>query len=532
MTTSLTLKRSFERILIEQFARVARSELELHAYQEFAVEWLLAHPFSNLFVDLGLGKTAIILTLLSRLLDTFSYNRALIIAPLRVAMQTWPTEIGLWSHTAHMSHSLIRAEAYADEIKAAGRQRRALSWYRGMDALSEAKGNYWLNADVQRAETEEADKIRRRLVETPASLHIINREQVEWLVDMFAVRRGGKITYDKWPFDLVIIDESTSFSDHKSNRFKALNRVRKHISRMHHLTATPAADGYLKLFATTYLLDRGERFGRSITSFKERYFVENPYTHAVTLRPGTANQIAEAISDITLTMRAEDYLELEKPQFINRPVVLDEKELETYRNFEKESLLQLDSGIEIEAETAGALSNKLLQLASGTVYDNDKQAHYFHDKKLLELRQLNDEAQGKPLLVAYWFKPSLDRLKKSFPQAVVMDREGKAVDAWNAGKIQMLLVHPQSAGHGLNLQHGGHHIVFFDIPWSLELYLQLIGRLARQGQRFVVFVYHLVAQGTIDGDVVEALQGKNDLQEVLFRRLKELRQQSEPADDL
>lgn len=515
MTTSLILRPSFRESLIRQFSRAVHSDLDLHVYQEYAIDWLYDHPFSNLFVDLGLGKTVIILSLIARLLECFEYERVLIVAPLRVALQTWPTEIASWSHTAHMSYSLIRAEQYIEEIKAAGKQQRASSWYRGMDSMSDAKGYYWLNADVQRAEMEAADKIRRRLAERPASIHIINREQLEWLVDIY-----GK----NWPFDFVVIDESTSFSDQKSNRFKALKKVRKRIKRMHHLTATPAADGYQKLFATTFLLDQGERFGRSKGVFKETYFIENPYSRAIKLRPGAAEQIAAKIADITLTMRAEDYLDLEKPQFINRPVILDPAELETYKKFEKSFVLELDSGVEIEAESGGALSNKLLQLASGSVYDADRKVHHFHDKKILELRELREEAQGAPLLVAYWYKPSLDRLKKAFPDAVVMDKEGKAVDRWNARKIDMLLVHPQSAGHGLNLQHGGHYVVFFDIPWSLELYLQLIGRLARQGQRYVVFVYHLIATGTMDELVVDCLQGKDDLQELLFYHLKRIRE--------
>lgn len=512
-----TLKRSFEQDLIQQFSTVARDELELHTYQEYATEWLLAHPFSNLFVDLGLGKSVIILTLIARLLETLDDYPILVIAPLRVAVQTWPTEKGLWSHTAHLSHSLIRAEQYIDEIRAEGRQRRLQSWYRGMDDLSARKPGapknyYWLNSDVQRAETAAAERIRARLANRRASFHVINREQVEWLVDYW-----GK----KWPYKMVVVDESTSFADHKSDRFKALSRARKYIERMHHLTATPAADGYLKLFATTYLLDRGERFGRSITNFKETYFIENKYSHAIALKPGAAEQIAEKISDITLTMRAEDYLDLEKPNFIDRPVLLDPLEMERYKKFEKEYILELEDGTEIEAERASDLSNKLLQLASGSVYDAERKVHFVHDKKLLELQQLREEVQDKPLLVAYWFKPSLARLKKAFPDAVVMDKEGKAVDAWNAGKIKMLLVHPASAGHGLNMQHGGNYLVFFDIPWSLELYLQIIGRLARQGQKEVVLVYHLIAMGTIDEDVVAALQAKDDMQEILFGFLKQ-----------
>lgn len=471
--------------LRRRFAGVELSESQLHLYQEDAIDFLNSNPFSALFIDMGLGKTIISLTLASRLLNDFQVNKILVIAPLRVANTTWPNEIRLWEHTAGFDFTVLTGSA--DER---------------MTALK--------------------DGMRRN-----CPIFIINREQIEWLANIYL---------DKWPFDTVIVDESSSLKDHKTKRFNALKNVRRYIKRLHELTATPAAETYTHLFAQIYLLDQGKRLGKDMNVFLDRYFTYNHYSRKHKLRPGAEEEIVAKISDICLVMKREDYLEFQQPIFHNVMIDLSPKQEALYKTMSTEFIVELDDGTEVEAETAAALSSKLLQMASGVLYDTVdledattgdvkklKKVHELHSHKIDELARIYEEAQGEPILVSYHFKSSLDRLKKAFPKAVAMDREGKAVAQWNKRKIPMLLVHPQSAGHGLNLQKGGHHIVFFDIPWSLELYLQLIGRLDRQGQKNPVVIQHLICRNTLDALVIAALMKKNDAQEALFRMLKRAR---------
>lgn len=528
----------FEVELAKLFSETERVRSDMHDYQNFALEFLVNNPFSALFIDMGLGKTCISLTLIMELLkQDLSFGPVLIVAPLRVANETWPTEIKTWTHLVGLSFKHIREDEIVERINEAGRS-----------AKKEFVNNLRLNGQVsgltpKQIDEEWKDEIkslvsaaRRRvarkwllsdLVERPAAVHIINREQVEFLVNAL-----GKM----WPWKTVIIDESSSLKDHKTLRFKALCKVRSLISRMHQLTATPATETYLHLFAQIYLLDQGQRFGKSYTKFADKYFTFNKYSHTHKIREGSEDEIIRKISDICLVLKAEDYLELKEPIFVIRKVKLSEKAREIYDNMERHSIVELENGAEVEAETAAALSQKLLQLASGVLYetklvekDDDsgdlvrkRVVHHIHDEKIEELREVIEELAGNPVMVVYHFESSLARLTKAFPKAVVMDKAGKCVKKWNQRKIQTLLVHPQSAGHGLNLQKGGHQIVFFDIPWSLELYLQVIGRLARQGQQYAVVVHHLVAAGTVDEAVVEALRNKQDMQDFLFKLLKKL----------
>lgn len=522
------------------FDHVERGPEDMHEYQNTAVQFLIEHPFSALFIDLGLGKTCISLSAILHLVSRFETNHTLVIAPVRVANDTWPMEIGIWRHTAPLSYVHVREDEVVERVNEAGRAvRMAIKQEVGEKALWEGLSREQiapLIADAMKSENNKAriaearrvasaKAVREHFERNPAVVHIINREQVEFLVAAW-----GKA----WPYDTVIVDESSSLKDHTTGRFKALKRVRPLIKRMHQLTATPAAETYLHLFAQIYLLDQGERFGKSITRFREEYFTYNPYSMKYKLRPGADQRIAEKISDITLTMKAEDYLSLEKPIMLMDRVSLSADQYRLYQQMQDDNLVKLPSGVEIEAETAAALSQKLLQMASGVLYetvlDDDgrgglkkrRVVHHLHDSKLEKLKELTEESHDETLLVAYWHEASLSRLTATFPKAVVMDKKGECIKAWNAGKIKMLLVHPQSAGHGLNLQHGGRRIVFFDIPWSLELYLQLIGRLARQGQRQVVMVHHLITSGTADETVVEALTEKRDAQEALFTWLKRL----------
>lgn len=513
-----------------KFSGVVRNREDLHQYQDgLAVPFLLENPFSALFVDLGLGKTVLSLTVIVDLLNTMSFERALVIGPKRVVAQTWPDEIPQWEHTACLNAALIRDEDFQHAVREAGRIARAPivaeareeAIARGIDPdldpslVREVISEFikLRKAEITKARLRAARvEIRKACERNPAAVHLVNREQVEQLV--YAWGRD-------WPYDVVFIDESTGFGDHKSKRFKALKAVRPLIKRMHELTATPAADTYLKLFPQIYLLDEGKRLGRNITAYRERYFTRGYDGFSWKLRPGADEEIASKISDICLTLKSEDYLkDLKKPVFNPRPVKLTSEELALYKKFERDFVAELADGTVVEAETASALSGKLLQLASGFIYDADKQSHHIHDHKIEELQQIVEEACGEPLIVVYWFKPSLARLKKAFPKAVVMDADGKCVRPWNDRKIPMLLAHPASAGHGLNLQKGGHHMVFFDIPWSLELYDQIIGRLARQGQQFLVVLHHIIAKGTIDEYVVECLREKRNMLDALFRYLK------------
>ena len=507
-----------------RFADVQRGREAMHLYQEECFEFLRDNPFSALFIDMGMGKTVSSLTVIAHLLQEFLTEKVLIIAPLRVATDTWPTEIGTWAHTAWMNHKVIRADDDDPRLNDARQRARAFGRQEGL-----SQGD--IEKMVNRAETAERHRIMEDLARDPASIHIINREQVEWLVYFWG---------PKWPYRTVFIDESSSFKDHRTDRFKAIQKVRQTpglIERLHLLTATPAAETYEHLFAQIYLLDLGHRLGKNITAFREDYFIYNSYSRKYKLRRGAEESILQKIADICLVMKAKDYLPRAEPTIVKRMVRLDPSQLALLKELEKDFVVTLPGGAEVEAKTAAMLSSMLLQMASGSVYETllledwetddlkkVKKVHHIHDHKIATLKEMYEEAQteGEPLLVAYHYQASLARLKKAFPKAVVMDKAGKCIKAWNAGKIPMLLIHPQSAGHGLNLQYGGHILVFFDLIYSLENYLQTIGRLDRQGQKWPVIVHMLIAMGTRDIDVFKCLVEKQDAQETLFTILKRL----------
>jgi hypothetical protein len=479
----------FDIAMRERFAEVQRQREDMHTYQsEIAVPFLRDNPFSGLFCDMGLGKSISSLTVISDLLAEFtSDDPVLVIAPLRVATDTWPTEIAAWQHTAWMNHVVIRDD-----------------------------GRFVRKEDLARSR---------------AAIHIINREQVDWLVHFHR---------EQWPYRIVFVDESSSFKDHTSNRFKALAKVRRTpglIERLHILTATPAAESYIGLFTQIYLLDLGHRLGKNITAYRDQYFSYNKYSMKYTLRPGAEEEILEKIADITLVMKKKDYLPTAEPTVIQHKVKLAPAQIDLLKKLERDFLVTLPDGTELEAKTAAILSSMLLQMASGCVYETlliedwetddlkkVKKVHDLHDHKVEALKEIAEEAanEGKPLLVAYYFQSSLAKLRKAFPKAVVMDKSGKCIKAWNAGKIPMLLIHPQSAGHGLNLQYGGSTLVFFDLIYSLEFYLQTIGRLDRQGQLNPVLVILLVAMGSRDELVAECLAAKEDAQDKFFAILKRL----------
>lgn len=456
---------------------------DLTIEQREAVDFMHAQPFSALFLDVGFGKTVITLTMLRRLIIDEGYRgKILIIAPIRVCNRVWATEVGLWRHLAWMAVRILRIEDDDPRLLQTPRKHRAA--------------------------TKEA--LRTALLESWEQTHVINQEAVGWLVATWAKRR-------RWPYKVVIFDESSRLRDHNSVTFKAMKKVRPHLTRFHELTATPASQTYMHLFSQIWLLDQGDRFGNHITPFRDQFFIHNFHTHQYRIRPGAAQEIERRIADICLVMRRKrDF------QTRVRRVELPVEVMGGYRQFERELVLEL-ADTEIDAVNAAVLCGKLLQYASGFVYDEGKNVHPIHDEKIEELRSLADETLDEPVLVAYWFKGTLARLRKAFPDAVVMDRSGRAVDGWNRRQYKMMLIHPQSAGHGLNLQHGGHHLAVVDLFYSLELFTQLIGRLDRPGQTDTVWVHLLCADHTIDTMVAHNLQHLRNAEDDMMRRLRELR---------
>lgn len=437
-----------------------------HNYQAFASEFILEHEVCCLMLDMGLGKTVITLSALWELvLDRFDVSRILVIAPKRVAEDTWPKEIAKWEHLKGLSFSLVL-------------------------------GN--------RAEREAA--LQKR-----AFLYIINRENVTWLVNNY-----------RWDFDMVVIDELSSFKSNKAERFKSMKRVRPQVTRIIGLTGTPAPNSLLDLWPQMYLLDMGKRLGRFIGGFRERFFVPDKRNREIIYsykpRDGAEDAIYRLVSDICISMKAVDYLDM--PERIDNriEVTMSPKEQKLYDDFQCDMVLSI-AGEELDAVNAAALSGKLLQMANGAVYGDGKKVFPIHDRKLDALEDLVEAANGKPLLVAYWYQHDLQRLQARFKNARRINTS-KDIDDWNAGKIPLALIHPAAAGHGLNLQDGGCTIVWFGLTWSLELYQQLNARLWRQGQKHTVVIHHIVTKGTHDEDVMRALENKDMRQTALIEAVR------------
>lgn len=437
-----------------------------HNYQQFATDFILNQSICCLMLDMGLGKTVITLTALWQLaLDSFDVSRVLVIAPKRVAEDTWPKELAKWEHLTGLTSSLVLGSA---------------------------------------AE-------RKAALQRKAFLYIINRENVAWLV---------KNHY--WDFDMVVIDELSSFKSNKAERFKAMKKVRPMITRIVGLTGTPAPNTLLDLWPQMYLMDMGQRLGRFIGGFRDRFFLPDKRNREIIYsykpREGAEDAIYALISDICISMKAADYLDM--PERIDNriEVSMSPKERKLYDTFQKDMVLSIGDE-ELDATNAAALSNKLLQMANGAVYGEDKKVIPIHDRKLDALEDLVEAANGKPLLVAYWYKHDLQRIKARFKNARCIDT-AKDIDDWNAGKIPLALIHPASAGHGLNLQDGGCTIVWFGLTWSLELYQQLNARLWRQGQKHTVVIHHIVTKGTHDEDVMRALENKDTRQSALIEAVR------------
>lgn len=418
------------------------------------------------------SKTVITLTAIEELLyDRFDASKVLVIAPLRVADTTWPDEISKWDHLKHLRIAKV------------------------------------LGSESERVIG----------LQTPADIYVINRENVEWLVKHF---EGMK---EKWPFDMVVIDELSSFKSNKAKRFRALRKMRPQIKRIVGLTGTPTPNGLIDLWPQVYLLDQGERLGKTLTGYRDRYFLPDKRNRQVVFsykpRPEAEDAIYEKLSDLCVSMKAADWLDM--PERIDRtvPVTLSGAAMDKYQQLERDLLLPVSEDTDVVADTAAVLSNKLLQMANGAVYDERDRVLDIHDEKLAALEDLVESANGKPLLVFYNYKHDLHRIQAKFKQATTLDT-AKDIERWNAGELPLLLAHPASAGHGLNLQQGGNTIVWFGLNWSLELYQQANARLHRQGQKQNVIIYHLVAQKTVDEDVMRAIKNKDLSQEALLAALK------------
>ena len=434
-------------------------------YQTFATNFVLEHPACGLILDMGLGKSVITLTALwSLLLDSFDVGKVLVVAPKRVAENTWPTELKKWEHLDGLTWSLVLG----------------------------------------------SEKDRRAALQRRAKIYIINRENVTWLVDNY-----------RWDFDTLVIDELSSFKSSKAQRFRALKRVRPRISRVIGLTGTPQPNGLLDLWPQMYLLDMGQRLGRFVGGYRERFFLPDKRNREVIYsykpKEGAEEKIYELISDICISMKAADYLDMPELVASRVEVQMNAKEQKLYEGFERDMVLHLKDG-DLDAVNAAALSGKLVQMANGAVYGENRKVHHIHDRKLDALEDIIEAANGKPLLVAYWYKHDLERIRQRFEVRTI--DTPKDIADWNEGKIPVALIHPASAGHGLNLQDGGSTIVWFGLTWSLELYQQLNARLWRQGQKHTVVIQHIVVAGTHDEDIMNALEKKDMSQTALIAAVK------------
>ena len=443
-----------------------------HSYQQFAAEYIETHPVAAVLMDMGLGKTSITLTALANLLfDSFEIHKVLVIAPLRVASVTWSAEIEKWEHL-HLLQYSVAVGTEAERLTA-------------------------LNAQ--------------------ADIYIINRENVQWLIEKSGV---------PFDFDMLVVDELSSFKNCQSKRFKALIKARPKVKRVVGLTGTPSSNGLMDLFAEFKLLDMGARLGRFIGQYRTAYFSPDKRNgqiiYSYKALPNAEQQIYEKISDITISMKSTDHLKMPECINIQYEVELSEEEKKKYEELKKGLILQLQDG-EITAANAASLTGKLSQMANGAVYSDDKSILEIHQRKLDALEDIIESANGRPLLVAYWYKHDLERITKlldrmKIPYARISS--AGCITRWNQGKIAVGLIHPASAGHGLNLQAGGNHLVWFGLTWSLELYQQTNARLWRQGQKETVVIHHILAAGTVDERVMKALDTKDKTQSALMDAVK------------
>ena len=446
------------------------SKADLHDYQKYSVDFIINHPAAALLLDCGCGKTVITLTAVNDLMfDRFEIQKVLIIAPLRVARFSWGAEIRKWEHLKNLRYSVVVG----------------------------------------------TEKERRTALQQKADIYIINRENLPWLIEN-----------SKFDYDMVVVDELSSFKNHQAKRFKAFMKVRPQVKRIVGLTGTPSSNGLMDLFAEFKLLDMGQRLGRFIGQYRSAYFQPDKMNGMVVYSykplPGAEEKIYEKISDITISMKATDHLQMPELIMSRCEVELSPKERQKYEQLKKDLVLPVDDE-EITAANAAALSGKLCQLANGAIYDDDKRAVQIHDRKIDALEDIIESMNGRPMLVAYWFKHDCDRIAERLSELKVpfakLDTD-ESIEKWNRGEIPVALIHPASAGHGLNLQSGGSTLVWFGITWSLELYQQTVARLWRQGQKQTVVVQHIIAKNTIDENIMAALEKKEHTQSALIDAVK------------
>lgn len=438
-----------------------------HEYQKYATNFILDHPVSAILLDMGLGKSVITLTAITDLLfDRFDAHKILVIAPLRVARDTWPAEIEKWDHLHGLTYSIAIG----------------------------------------------TEQERRNALMAKADIYLINRENVDWLINK------SNLPFD---FDMVVVDELSSFKSSSAKRFKSLLKVRPKIKRIVGLTGTPSSNGLMDLWAEFRILDMGQRLGRYFTHYRNNFFTPDKRNQQMIFSykplPGAEKSIYRLISDVTISMKSTDFLKMPECVINEVPVYLSSDERDIYDTFREDMVIKLKAD-EIDAVNAAVLSGKLLQMANGAVYDEDSKTHQIHDRKLDALEDLIEGANGKPVLIAYWYNHDLERICKRFDVRQI--KTLKDIADWNSGNIQVAVIHPASAGHGLNLQSGGSTLIWFGLTWSLELYQQTNARLWRQGQRDTVVIHHIVAKGTIDEQIMTALRKKEKTQSDLINAVK------------
>ncbi|HFI0435158.1 DEAD/DEAH box helicase [Streptococcus suis] len=449
-------------------------QLKLHDYQEVTKDFIIKTPYAAVILDMGMGKTATTLSAVNELMyDRFEVNKVLVVAPLRVASTVWSDEIEQWAELCHLRYSKIIG----------------------------------------------TPKQRRQALEKDADIYIVNRENLPWLVDQCT-------PYFKW--DMVVIDELSSFKSWQSKRFKAFMTMRPYMKRVVGLTGTPSSNGLMDLFAEFKVIDGGVRLGRFIGEYRSRYFQEGRRNGNIVYEYIPMDyaecQIYDKIDDITISMKAMDYLDMPELLSTKKMVRLSEKEKANYEQFKKDYILPALEEVAVSAANAASLSNKLTQMANGAVYSDEQAIVPLHEQKLDALEDILEAANGEPVLIAYWFKHDLIRIQERLAKLKMDGRVLKTEDdirAWNKREVAVGLLHPASAGHGLNLQKGGHHLVWFGLTWSLELYQQTNARLWRQGQQSeTVVIQHIVTEGTIDEDILQALSYKDELQSRLIEAVK------------
>lgn len=435
-----------------------------HEYQNYATQFILDHPIAAILLSMGLGKSVITLTAIQRLLAAGEIHRVLIIGPLRVARDTWPAEIQKWDH--------LRGLTYSVAVGTEAERRAAL------------------------------------MMDVP--IHIINRENVQWLIES---------SHLPFEYDMIVIDELSSFKNHQAKRFKSLMKQRYRVKRVVGLTGTPSSNGLMDLFAEYKLLDMGKRLGRFITQYRQDFFVPDKCgfdrVYSWKPRPGAEQEIYRRISDITVSMKSTDYLQMPECVINRVPVIMDAFERDQYDELKAELVVWLGDHV-IDAKNAASLSGKLTQMANGAVYSEAGDAIHLHDRKLDALEDLIEFSNGNPVLVAYWYQHDIQRIRERVRGIRILRSSGDIAD-WNAGKIPVAAIHPASAGHGLNLQAGGSTLVWFGLTWSLELYQQTNARLWRQGQQAeTVVIHHIITKDTIDEQIMDALERKDRTQAALI----------------